>query len=80
MPCRQAGVAVSEPITSTAVGALADWAAFRAGVTRFMTANAASAPGEVRALIRPELWDYMDGVYMALLHYPRVRRDCPLPR
>lgn len=48
-------------IASTAVDALAEWAAFRAGVTRFMTANTASAPSQVRALIRPELWDYMDG-------------------
>lgn len=51
-------------ITSTAVDALADWAAFRAGVTRFLTANAAASPAEVRALIRPELWDYLDGVYI----------------
>ena len=51
-------------ITATAVDALASWAAFRAGVTRFMTANAASSPGDVRALIRPELWDYLDGVYI----------------
>lgn len=51
-------------ITSTDVSASATWAAFRAGVTRFMTANAASTPGEVRALIRPELWDYLDGVYI----------------
>ncbi|MEM1430144.1 MAG: phage major capsid protein, partial [Pseudomonadota bacterium] len=48
-------------ITSTAVDALAEWAAFRAGVTRFMTGNAANAPGQVRALVRPELWDYMEG-------------------
>lgn len=47
-------------ITSTAVSALADWGAFRAGVTRFMTANAATGPKSVRALIRPEVWDYLD--------------------
>jgi HK97 family phage major capsid protein len=68
-------------ITSTAVGALADWAAFRAGVTRFMTANAASAPGEVRALIRPELWDYMDGVYIdtgtGVTEWDRLTRNIP---
>ena len=51
-------------ITSTAINDLATWAAFRAGVTRFMTANAAGSPDAVRALIRPELWDYMDGVYI----------------
>lgn len=48
-------------ITSTAVDALAEWGAFRAGVTRFMTANAVMSPTQVRALIRPELWDYMEG-------------------
>lgn len=48
-------------ITSTAVGALVSWSAFRAAVTRFMVANAASAPDAVRLLIRPEVWDYMDG-------------------
>ncbi|WP_138468248.1 phage major capsid protein [Poseidonocella sp. HB161398] len=48
-------------ITSTAVGAAASWAAFRAAVTRFMTGNAATGPSAVKALIRPELWDFMDG-------------------
>lgn len=51
-------------ITSTPVDDLATWSAFRAGVTRFMTANAAGSPGDVRALIRPELWDYLDGIYI----------------
>lgn len=48
-------------ITSTAIDASADWAAFRAAVTRFITGNAASGPGAVSGLVRPELWDYMDG-------------------
>jgi HK97 family phage major capsid protein len=47
-------------ITSTDVGALASWAAVRAAVVRFMTANAAGSPGAVRALIRPELWSLLD--------------------
>ena len=47
-------------IVSTDAAALASWAAFRAGVVRFMTANAAGGPGGVRALIRPELWSLMD--------------------
>ena len=47
-------------ITSTAVGGTASWAAIRAAVVRFMTANAAAGPGEVKALIRPELWAFMD--------------------
>lgn len=49
-------------ITSTAIGALASWGAFRSAVTRFMTANAATSPKAVKALIRPELWDYLDGL------------------
>ena len=49
-------------ITSTAVGDAASWAAIRAAVVRFMSANAAAGPGEVKALIRPELWSFLDGV------------------
>lgn len=48
-------------ITVTAIDALADWAAFRAAVTAFMVANAAASPAAIRALIRPELWDYLEG-------------------
>jgi HK97 family phage major capsid protein len=48
-------------ITSTAISATASWAAFRAGVKRFMIANAAAGPGDVIALIRPEVWDTLDG-------------------
>lgn len=49
-------------LTSTDANAAASWAAIRAAVTRFMTANAASGPGGVRMLARPELWDFMDGI------------------
>lgn len=48
-------------ITSTGVNAAASWAAFRSAVVRFMTANAASGPGSVNLLIRPEVFDFMDG-------------------
>jgi HK97 family phage major capsid protein len=47
-------------ITSTAIGAAASWAAFRAAVTRFMVANAATGPGSINLLLRPELYDAMD--------------------
>lgn len=47
-------------ITETAVNAAASWSAFRAAVVRFMTANAATGPGAVRLLIRPEVWSDMD--------------------
>ncbi|MFA7587159.1 MAG: phage major capsid protein [Novosphingobium sp.] len=49
-------------ITSTDAGAQASWAALRSAVVRFMTANAAAGPGAVKALVRPELWDFLDGV------------------
>jgi HK97 family phage major capsid protein len=52
-------------ITVTEVDALASWAAFRAAVTAFMVANAATGPGAIRALIRPELWDYLDGTLIS---------------
>jgi HK97 family phage major capsid protein len=47
-------------ITSTPITALATWAAIRDGVVRFMAANAAGSPDAVRALIRPELWAFLD--------------------
>ena len=49
-------------ITSTAIGAVATWAVFRAAVTRFMLANAAGSPDAVKLMLRPEIWNYMDGV------------------
>lgn len=51
-------------ITETDLSAAATWAAIRAEVVAFMTANAATGPGAVRLLIRPEVWDTMDGTYI----------------
>jgi len=48
-------------ITSTAVDAEVDWAAYSAAVVRFLVASAASSPAAVNALIRPEMWAYLDG-------------------
>ncbi len=48
-------------ITATAIAAAATWAIFRAAVARFMAANAANGPGAVKVLMRPEVWNYMDG-------------------
>jgi HK97 family phage major capsid protein len=53
-------------ITATAVDAEIDAAVFRAAVTRFLVANAASGPGAVRLMLRPEAWNYMDGVASVL--------------
>lgn len=61
-----AGVLVgSYGITSTAIAAAASWAAFRGAVKRFLIANAAGSPSNVRLLIRPEVWDAMDGTLIA---------------
>lgn len=47
-------------ITATAVDAEVTWAAYSAAVVRFLVASAASSPAAVRALIRPEMWSYLD--------------------
>tara|TARA_R110002094_G_scaffold94667_4_gene95703 strand:+ start:362 stop:1615 length:1254 start_codon:yes stop_codon:yes gene_type:complete len=52
-------------ITTTPVDELVKWAAFRSAIVRFMTANAASLPSDVRAMIRPEVWDQMDSLLAA---------------
>ncbi|MBW6506729.1 MAG: phage major capsid protein [Rhodobacteraceae bacterium] len=67
-------------ITATAVSALASWAAFRAAVARFMAANAAGSPDAVRALIRPELWDFLDGALItgtAVSEWDRLVKNLP---
>ncbi|WBQ11436.1 phage major capsid protein [Hyphomonadaceae bacterium ML37] len=60
--------------------ALASWALLRAAVTRFMVRNAASSPADVRALIRPELWDFLDGELItgtSVSEWDRVTRAIP---
>lgn len=67
-------------ITVTAVNAPADWAMYRAAATRFMTANAATAPGDVRVLARPEVWSYMDGSILTgtdTSEWDRMTRNIP---
>lgn len=48
-------------IEETAIGAAPTWGAIRTEVVGFMTGNAATGPGDVRLLVRPEVWDTMDG-------------------
>lgn len=48
-------------IAETAMDAAPTWGGFRSEVVSFITGNAASGPGDVRLLIRPEVWDTMDG-------------------
>ena len=51
-------------ITDTAEAG-ADWAAFRSAITRFMVGNVAGSASEVRMMIRPEVWDALDGDLVA---------------
>jgi HK97 family phage major capsid protein len=67
-------------ITSTAVTAAASWAAFRAAVKRFLVANAANSPDAVRLLLRPEVWDAMDGTLItntAVSEWDRLVKNVP---
>jgi HK97 family phage major capsid protein len=67
-------------ITSTDAAALASWAAFRAAVVRFMTANAAGSPNAVKALIRPELWSLLDDTLIsgtAVSEWDRLVKNIP---
>lgn len=67
-------------ITATPVAASASWAAFREAVVRFMTANAAGAPGEVNMLIRPEVWAKLDDTLIsgtAVSEWDRLTRNIP---
>lgn len=67
-------------ITNTAVSAKASWAAFRAAVTRFITANAAGGPGAVNLLIHPTVWDAMDETVLTgtdATEWDRMLRNIP---
>lgn len=55
-------------ITSTAVGAIATWAAFRAAIVRFMNANTPGSTTEIRVLMRPETWDVLDAQVTPTTH------------
>ncbi|HMN37209.1 MAG TPA: phage major capsid protein [Hyphomicrobium sp.] len=78
-----AGVFVgSYDITSTPVSAAASWAAFRAAVTRFMIANAVTGPGSVNLLLRPEVYNAMDGALIdgtAVSEWDRLTKNIPSP-
>ena len=47
-------------ITSTAVGARATWAAFRAQIVAFMQANAINSPSQVNVAFDPAIWSDLD--------------------
>ncbi|MEO3415731.1 phage major capsid protein [Roseovarius sp. CAU 1744] len=48
-------------IVEVDVDAAANWAVFRSQTVQFMIQNAAAGPSAVRLLMRPEIWDGMDG-------------------
>ena len=67
-------------ITSTAIAAAATWAAFRGAVSRFLQANAAGSPDAVKLLIRPEVWEKMDGTLItstAVSEWDRLTGNIP---
>lgn len=70
-------------ITSTDAAGMASWAALRAAVVRFMTANAASGPAAVKALVRPELWNVMDDIEAftgtGITEWDRFVKNIPAP-
>ena len=53
--------AATYSINETSVAAAATWAKFRTAIVSFLTGNAATGPGAVNVLIRPEVWDNLDG-------------------
>jgi hypothetical protein len=66
----------------TAINAAASWSAFRAAVVRFMTANAASSPADVRLLLRPEVYGAMDDDLItntAVSEWDRLVKNIPNP-
>ena len=72
--------ATGHGILKTEVNTPADWAAFRSAVVSFMTANAATGPSDVRALIRPELWAWLDSLLIegtAVSEFDRLTRHMP---
>lgn len=67
-------------ITATAINAAASWSVFRAAVARFLIANAATGPGEVRLMIRPEIWSALDGALIsgtAVSEWDRLTNQIP---
>lgn len=67
-------------ITDTDLGGAPTWAAFRAAVVRFMTANAAGSPSAVRMMIRPEVWSDLDDTLIsgtAVSEWERLTRNIP---
>ena len=73
--------AVTYGITSTAANATASYALFRAAAIRFMLANAAASPADVRLMMRPETWGTLDGAIFdagsGITEWDRLSRAMP---
>lgn len=62
-------------ITSTSVAAAVTWPVFRAAIKRFLIANSANGPGACKVLIRPEVYDTLDGTLFtstAVSHWDKM--------
>ncbi|MEQ9260936.1 MAG: phage major capsid protein [Roseovarius sp.] len=70
-------------ITDTDAAGMASWSALRSAVVRFMTANAANGPAGIKTLIRPELWDVLDGLEAftntGITEWDRFLKNMPAP-
>ncbi len=65
---------VAYGITTTDIGAAPTWDNIREQIVSFMTLNAANGPGDVRIMIRPEIWDAMSNLIsgIAISEYDRM--------
>lgn len=67
-------------IASTDIDDAAEWAIFRTELVEFMKANAANGGGDVRLMIRPEVWAALDAALItgtAVSEYDRLTRQVP---
>ncbi|WP_370302488.1 phage major capsid protein [Pseudooceanicola sp.] len=69
-------------VTDTDLGGAPTWAGFRAAVVRFMLANAAGSPSSVKLMIRPEVWDLLDGTFAdsgsGITEWDRLLKNIPM--
>jgi hypothetical protein len=65
---------------TTAVSAAATWSAFRDAVVAFMVGNAITSPADVKLLIRPEVFGFMDDTLItntAVSEWDRLLKNIP---
>lgn len=67
-------------IASTAIGAAASWAAFRASAVAFMDGNLVKSPGDIRMAFNPEIWADLDDALItgtAVSQWDRLVKHIP---